>query len=50
LVRVVTGRDAADTAFAAVTTGIADLAGVEVSAIAEPTLPVDDVTQDVELA
>jgi transglutaminase-like putative cysteine protease len=50
LVRVVTGRDATDTAFAAVTRGIADLEEVEVTATAEPWLPVDDHSQIVELA
>lgn len=50
LVRVVTGRDAADAAFAAVTSGIADLQTLEVSAVAEPFLPVDDYLQSVELA
>jgi transglutaminase-like putative cysteine protease len=50
LVRIVTGRDAADTAFAAVTSGIADLVGVEVSATAQPSLPVDDQSDTVELA
>ncbi|HWD53047.1 MAG TPA: transglutaminase family protein [Acidimicrobiales bacterium] len=50
LVRVVTGRDAADTAFAAVTSGIADLEHVEVTAVAEPSLPVDDHSRIVELA
>ncbi len=50
LVRVVTGRDAADTAFAAVTRGIADLEQVEVTAAAEPSLPVDDHSRIVELA
>jgi transglutaminase-like putative cysteine protease len=50
LVRVVTGRDAADAAFAAVISGIADLQTLEVSAVAEPFLPVDDYLQPVELA
>jgi transglutaminase-like putative cysteine protease len=50
LVRVVTGRDAADAAFAAVTSGIADLQAIEVMAVAEPFLPVDDHSQSVELA
>jgi transglutaminase-like putative cysteine protease len=49
LVRVVTGRDAADAAFAAVTSGIADLQTIEVTAVAEPFLPVDDHLQSVEL-
>jgi transglutaminase-like putative cysteine protease len=50
LIRIVTGRDAADTAFAAVTSGIADLEQVEVTAVAEPSLPVDDHSEIVELA
>jgi transglutaminase-like putative cysteine protease len=50
LVRVVTGRDAADTAFAAVTRGIADMERLEVSATAEPFLPTDDSSMIVELA
>jgi transglutaminase-like putative cysteine protease len=50
LVRVVTGRDAADAAFAAVTSGIADLQTIEVTAVAEPFLPADDYLQSVELA
>ena len=50
LVRIVTGRDAADAAFAAVTSGTADLETIEVTAVAEPFLPVDDHFQLVELA
>ena len=50
LVRVVTGRDAADAAFAAVTGGIAELVTVEVSAVAEPFLPELDHFQRLELA
>ena len=50
LVRVVTGRDAADTAFAAVTFGVADLQSIEVTAVAEPFLPVQDHLQLVELS
>jgi transglutaminase-like putative cysteine protease len=42
LVRVVTGRDAADTAFVAITSGVASLDSVEVSATVNPTLPIDD--------
>jgi transglutaminase-like putative cysteine protease len=49
LVRIVTGRDAADTAFAAVTSGIADLQSIEVTATAEPFLPVDDHHQRTQL-
>ena len=50
LVRIVSGRDAADTAFAAINGGIAELEHVEVSAIAEPHLPIDGHSQAVELA
>jgi hypothetical protein len=38
----VTGRDAADTAFVAVTSGIADLDSVYVTATVSPALPEDD--------
>ena len=48
--RIVRGRDAADTAFAAVTTGIADLDRVEVTATADPVLPTDDQSEIVVLA
>ncbi len=44
LVRIATGRDAADTAFAAVTRGIAELDEVVVSATVSPSLPLDDQT------
>ena len=50
LVRVATGRDAADTAFAGVNGGLAELERLEVAAIAQPGLPADDHTQMVELA
>jgi transglutaminase-like putative cysteine protease len=50
LVRVVTGRDAADAAFAAVTLGEADLQSIEVTAVAEPFLPEDDHLGLVELS
>jgi len=50
LIRIVTGRDAADTAFAAVTKGIADLEHLEVAATAEPFLPIDDQVGMVALA
>jgi transglutaminase-like putative cysteine protease len=50
LVRIVTGRDAADTAFAAVTTGIADLLHVEVTAVADPVLPTDEPSEVMVLA
>jgi transglutaminase-like putative cysteine protease len=49
LVRIATGRDAADTAFAAVTTGIADFDQVEVTATADPVLPTDDQSELVVL-
>jgi transglutaminase-like putative cysteine protease len=48
LVRIATGRDAADTAFLTVTSGRADLLALEVSAIAD-VLPNDDITQLAEL-
>ena len=50
LVRIATGRDAADTAFGAVISGIADLELIEVTAIAEPSLPIDDADEVLELA
>lgn len=49
LVRIATGRDAADTAFLTVVSGRADLASVEVTAVAD-TLPDDDVTRLVSIA
>jgi len=42
LLRVATGRDAADTAFADVLSGIATLTGIEVMAIVDGLLPSDD--------
>jgi hypothetical protein len=50
LVRVVTGRDAADTAFLSVSTGVVNLDEIEVSATVEPVLPVDDQIATVVLA
>jgi len=50
MVRIATGRDAADAAFAAVTAGIADLDAVEVSATVGGVLPADDHLGAVELA
>lgn len=50
LVRVVTGRDAADTAFIAITSGVVNLDGVEVSATVSPVLPADDHRALVRLA
>jgi hypothetical protein len=44
LVRIATGRDAADTAFADVLSGSAMLTGIEVLAIVEGLLPLDDGT------
>ena len=49
LVRVATGRDAADAAFAAVVSGVADLESLEVTAMAEPALPSDDHSRPVML-
>ena len=49
LVRIATGRDAADAAFAAVTSGLADLQHIDVTAVAEPFL-LDDVRQLLQLA
>ncbi|MFJ6653083.1 transglutaminase family protein [Microbacterium sp. NPDC091313] len=49
LVRIATGRDAADTAFLTIVSGRADLLELEVSAVAD-VLPDDDVTRLVTLA
>ncbi len=49
LVRIATGRDAADTAFLNVMSGRADLVDLEVTAVAD-VLPADDVTQLVALS
>jgi transglutaminase-like putative cysteine protease len=49
LVRIATGRDAADTAFLTVIGGTVDLVGLEVSAIVEGTLPGDDPRELVSL-
>ncbi len=43
LVRIATGRDAADAAFLTIASGRADLVDMEVSAVAD-TLPNDDIT------
>ncbi|MEU1972256.1 transglutaminase family protein [Microbacterium sp. NPDC019599] len=48
LVRIATGRDAADTAFLTILSGRADLGEVTVSAVAD-SLPNDDVTQLVSI-
>jgi len=50
LVRVATGRDAADTAFAAVNWGLAEFESLEVTAVAQPYLPTDDHSEMIELA
>jgi hypothetical protein len=50
LVRIVTGRDAADAAFAATITGGAELESIEVSATVGASLPRDDFYRTVELA
>jgi hypothetical protein len=50
MVRIATGRDAADTAFASVISGIATLESLEVTATVGDHLPVDDHRQRVELA
>ena len=42
LVRIATGADAADTAFLTTVGGRVDLTGIEVTAVADPALPVDD--------
>jgi hypothetical protein len=49
LVRIATGRDAADAAFSAVNSGVAELEYLEVSAIVGSVLPWDDHLQIVEL-
>ena len=50
LVRIATGRDAADAAFCAVNSGVADMQGLEVSATVGSVLPRETQTQPVELA
>jgi transglutaminase-like putative cysteine protease len=49
MVRIATGRDAADTAFASVTRGIASLECLEVSATTGAALPPDDHSVSIEL-
>lgn len=49
LVRVATGRDAADTAFATVLGGDAELVSMEVAAVVEGDLPLDDHTELITL-
>ena len=48
LVRIATGRDAADAAFLTIASGRADLVDMEVSAVVD-ALPYDDITQLVEI-
>lgn len=43
MVRIATGADAADTAFLTTLRGIVDLVSIEVTAVIDPGLPVDDV-------
>jgi transglutaminase-like putative cysteine protease len=50
LVRIATGRDAADAAFSTVNTGVADLESLEVSATVGAALPLDDHSAVLELA
>ncbi|NNE11715.1 MAG: transglutaminase family protein [Ilumatobacter sp.] len=49
MVRIATGADAADTAFLTTVAGTVDLVEMEVSAVAEPDLPIDGVTELVQL-
>jgi len=49
LVRIATGADAAETAFLTTIGGRVDLTGIEVGAIAQPTLPYDDMSLRREL-
>jgi transglutaminase-like putative cysteine protease len=49
LVRIATGRDAADIAFATVLSGLADLSSVEIIAMTDTDLPLDDHEQRVAL-
>jgi transglutaminase-like putative cysteine protease len=50
MVRIVTGRDAADAAFASVERGTAQLVSIDVSAVVGSSLAVDDLVELVELA
>jgi transglutaminase-like putative cysteine protease len=49
LVRIATGRDAADTAFLSTYGGAADLLEYEVTAVVDPFLPIDNVNELVSL-
>ena len=50
MLRIATGRDAADTAFLTVIGESIELTGLEVTAITEGALPDDDITQPVQLS
>jgi transglutaminase-like putative cysteine protease len=50
LVRIATGRDAADAAFCAVNSGVVDMDGLEVTATVGAMLPHESHTQAIELA
>jgi len=50
MVRIATGRDAADTAFLTVNAGRADLVTMSVFAVADPDLPVEDTAAVVSLS
>jgi hypothetical protein len=49
MLRIATGRDAADTAFMTVPRGNVQLSSVTVGAVVDPALPVEDTTQLVRL-
>ncbi len=49
MVRIATGADAADTAFLTTVAGSVELVDMEITAVAEPTLPDDDVAALVQL-
>lgn len=49
MVRIATGADAADTAFVTTVAGSVEFIDAEVTAVAEPSLPVDDVIELVRL-
>ena len=49
MVRIATGRDAADTAFMTVNAGGMNFTGMRVTAVRDPDLPVDDITTLVRL-
>ena len=50
LVRISTGRDAADTAFLSTYGGSAQLAGLEVTAVTDGPSPGDDVTELISIS